>query len=216
MRRLLRAYLGLAGVAAGCALFPASVVAQGGVRLIPQLGLYVPLSDLGRASSGSQVLEIGKKESTLGLGLALELAARRRLSYRLNAAYGTKSDIPVSGVGCEDCQLRSTVAALTGSLVWRPLPTLLVVQPYLQLGGGLKRYDFDEEDARAEGLEAFSSDANELTGHLGAGIELSLLGMRAIIELSDFVNGFDLPGGAEAEGETQHDFFFVLGLSLGG
>lgn len=201
----------LAGAA--LATHPSPAFAQGGIRLIPQVGLYAPVSDLGRASSTEGAVEIGERESTLGFGLALELAARRTVSFRLNGVYGTESEVPVDGPGCADCTARSTVAAVTGSAVFRPLPNLIVVQPYLQAGGGLKRYDFDEDDAQAEGVDAFVSDQNELTGHLGVGLEFNLLGFRALLELSDFISGFDAEGG---EGETQHDFFLTVGIALGG
>ena len=209
----------------GCVLAAAAVVtaaplraaAQGGVRLIPQVGLYVPLSDLGRVQSGGDAVDVAKVESTLGLGLAVEFSPRRTWSFRINGVYGTESDVPVSGVGCPNCEARSTVAVVTGSAVFRPLPNLILVQPYLQGGAGLKRYDFDEDDARAEGLEALLSDQNELTGQLGAGIEMSAGFARLLFEVSDFISGFDLGGDdVEAEGETQHDFFVTIGIALGG
>lgn len=203
----------LALAAAVLSLGPPAASAQGGVRVIPQVGLYAPVSDLGQASSTDGAVEIGERESTLGFGLALELGARNTVSFRLNGVYGTESEVPVDGTGCTDCTGRGTVAALTGSVVFRPIPNLIVVQPYLQAGGGLKRFDFDEDAAQAEGWDAFLSDQNELTGQLGVGVELNLLGFRALVELSDFVSGFDTEGG---EGETQHDFFLTVGIALGG
>ena len=202
-------------ILAGAAV-PAALQAQGGMRVIPQVGLYVPLSDLGRVQSGSTAVEIAKKESTLGLGLSLELGARDPWSFRINGVYGTESDVPISRVGCTDCAARSTVAVVTGSVVVRPLPNLLVVRPYLQGGAGLKRYDFDEDDAREEGLDAFVNDQNELTGHLGVGAEVNL-GLRLLVEISDFISGFDVGSDTlGGEGETQHDFFITIGLPLGG
>lgn len=200
-------------VATALAVQPRDALAQGSLRLIPQVGLYAPVSDLGRASSTAGAVEIGERESTLGFGLALELGARNTVSFRLNGAYGTESEVPLDGTGCTDCTARGTVAALTGAVVLRPIPNLIVVQPYLQAGGGLKRFNFDEEAAQAEGWDAFLSDQNELTGQLGVGVELNLLGFRTLIELSDFVSGFDTEGG---EGETQHDFFLTVGIALGG
>ncbi len=79
-------------------IVPAAASAQGGVRLIPQVGLYAPVSDLGSASSVDGAVEIGERESTLGFGLALELGARNTVSFRLNGVYGTESEVPVDGV----------------------------------------------------------------------------------------------------------------------
>lgn len=203
------AALSLAGLAA-----PPEVSAQ--VRLIPQAGLYVPVSDLGRVGSGSEAVEIADGESTLGLGLSLELGAARALSFRVNGVYGTGSDVPVGGIGCPDCSVRSTVALLTGSVVLRPLPELVILRPYLQAGAGLKRYDFDEDDLDDEGLDAFLSDQNELTGQLGVGVELDAGFGRLLFEVSDFVSGFDLGDDDSAEENTQHDFFVTVGLAIGG
>lgn len=194
---------------------PAQAAAQ--MRLIGQVGLYVPLSDLGQVQSGGDAVEIADREGTLGFGLALELGARQTWSFRVNGVYGTESGVPVSGVGCTDCKARSTVAALTGTAVFRPLPNLIVVQPYLQAGGGLKRYDFDDDDLRAEGFDAFLSDQNKLAGHLGVGAEVNAGLVRLLFEVSDFISGIDLGGDdAVAEEETQHDFLITIGVSIGG
>jgi hypothetical protein len=125
--------------------------------------------------------------------------------------------VPVLGFGCADCAARSTVAVLTGSVVVRPVPSLILVRPYLQGGLGLKRYDFDEDDLRAEGLDAFLNDQNKLTGQLGVGTELNLALIRLFVEVTDFISGFDVGSGASEEaGEMQHDFFISVGLPLGG
>lgn len=208
-----------AALACAAALVPAAAAAQGGTRIIPQVGLYVPLADPGQVESGSQAVDIAKMESTLGLGLAIEFGARETLSFRVNGVYGTASDVPVSAVSCAGCEARSTVAVVTGSVVLRPLPSIIVAQPYLQGGLGLKRYDFDEEDARAEEWSAFLSDQNKLTGQLGAGVEVNVLFATLLVEVSDFISGFDIGGEEEDEdlgGDTQHDFFVTVGLAIGG
>ena len=191
--------------------------AAGQLRLIPQVGLYVPMKDLGRVQNASGAADIAKKEGTLGLGLALELGNSQGTSYRVNAVYGTSSDVPVTTAGCTTCAARSTVAAATVSVVMRPLPTIILVRPYLQAGAGLKRYDFDEEDARAERLDAFVNDQNKLTGQLGIGFEVNLALVRLFVEISDFINKVDVGAeGAEQDGELQHDFFITVGLPIGG
>jgi hypothetical protein len=191
--------------------------AAGQLRLIPQAGLYVPMTDLGRVQNAAGAADIAKKESTLGLGLSLELGNSQATSYRLNGMYGTSSDVPVSRAGCTTCAARSTVAVVTGSVVMRPLPTIILVRPYLQVGAGLKRYDFDEEDARAEGLDAFVNDQNQLTGQLGIGFELNVALLRVFLEVSDFISRVDVGAeDAEQEGDLQHDFIITIGLPIGG
>jgi hypothetical protein len=206
---------GVVALSGALAVMPDDAVGQ--LRLIPAVGLYVPMTDLGRVQNASGAADIAKKESTLGLGLSVELGDSQGTSYRLNGIYGTSSDVPVSRAGCTTCAARNTVAAVTASVVMRPLPTIILVRPYLQAGAGLKRYNFDEEDARAEGLDAFVNDQNKLTGQLGVGFELNIMVLRLFVELSDLISKVDVGGeGAEQEGNLQHDFFVTVGLPLGG
>lgn len=198
-----------------CVAVPASSSAQ--IRLVPQVGLYAPLADLGtvRSTSAGEAVDIGKKSSTFALGLGLELGNRANaVAFRGNVAYASSSDVPFTSVGCADCESRSTLTALTATLVLRPLPNLIVVQPYFLAGGGVKRYDFKEEDLRAEGLDALVSDQTKGTAHLGVGAEFSLGGLRLLVELSDYLSSFDLD--AEGDEELQNDFFLTVGLPLGG
>jgi len=191
--------------------------AQGGVRLIPQVGLYVPLRDLGTVGSGGNAVDVARKESTLGLGLSVEFAARQRVSFRVNGVYGTESGVPIGDIGCTACEARSTVTVLTGSVVARPIPNLLIIQPYLQAGAGIKRYDFDDDAARQEGFGAFVSDQNVFTGQLGLGLELNVGLGRLLFELSDFISGVEL-GSDQLSGDSklQHDMFLTIGFAIGG
>lgn len=176
-------------------------------RLLPQLGMYAPASELPPLGEAT---EFGKRQSTLALGLAIELGP----SLRVGVLHGTGGDIPFDAVGCEDCTARSTVSSLTATLVVRPLPRLAMVQPFLLLGGGVKRYDFDREDLQNEGVNAALSDANDVTGHLGLGAELSLGGFRLLVELQDLVSNFD-PDVEGVDASFQHDLFLTVGLPLG-
>jgi hypothetical protein len=197
------------------ALSAAAAGAQ--VRLIPQAGLYVPVTDLGTVGSGSSAVDVAKKESTLALGATLEFGSKKSLGFRINGIYGGSSNIPVTSIGCTSCEARSSVAALTGSIVLRPLPTIILVRPYLQAGGGIKVYNFDEDQAREQGVASNVGDQKKLAGHLGVGTDLNLGLARFVIDLSDYVSGFDLGSGSSTtHGDTQHDFFFTVGLSIGG
>ena len=198
----------------GSVLAPSSP-ASAQIRLIPQVGLYVPQNDLGRVDGGSEAVDVAKKESTLGYGASLELGASGMLGLRIGGVYGSQSDVAVSGVGCSGCAARSTVIALTGALVLRPLPSLPLLQPYLLGGAGVRRYDFDLEGAQLQDLEDVLNQ-NKLTWHLGVGSEIDLGLVRLIAEVSDYFGEFDLgtDGGAQA-GEKQHDFFVTVGLIIG-
>lgn len=188
---------------------PAGLSAQG-ARIIPWVGLYAPTSDLGSVTGGEGVsgaVDFGEKESSLAFGAALELGERdQMLGFRIGAAYATESEVPIDGVGCTDCA-RSTLLTGTADLVFRPLPRLLVVQPYALGGAGLKRYSFDFD----QGVGTLADDQSKFTGHVGVGAQLSLAILNLNVEISDYVSGIDLGQDGE-DGDTQHDLFFTLGL----
>ena len=180
------------------------------LRFIPQAGLYAPVSDLGEVDTGSEIWELGKRESSLAYGLGIELGGEGVASLRLGAVYGSESEVPIDGVGCTGaaCTLRSTVLTGTAALIVRPIPGLAVVKPYLVLGGGLKRYDFDFQN---EGFGDLFGDESEATGRLGLGLGFDLGAAGIRLEVSDYFNG-----AVFSNGDTQHDFIVTLGLSIGG
>jgi hypothetical protein len=175
------------------------------LRLVPQVGLYAPASEL---PSLDDAREFGKRESSLAYGLALELGP----GLRLAVLHGSEGSIPISGVGCVDCDARSTVTSATATLVVRPLPEIAFLQPFVLLGGGVKRYDFTREDLEDEGLRRVLTDTNDATAHLGLGVQIALGGFTALVELQDLVSNFSAEG---VDSRFQHDLFLTLGLALG-
>jgi len=197
-------------LAAATALFSATP-AEAQVRLIPQVGLYAPVTDLNPGLGGAQ--EIGKKESTLALGLALDTRSSSVFGVRLGGMYGSSSDVPIRGVGCDLCEARSSVLALTGAVVIRPLPGLPLLRPYGLLGAGGKWYNF-EAPAGEDELQDLLDTAPRLAFQVGAGVELNLGVISLNLELSDYVSSYEVEGlGSGAE--RQHDMVFSVGLVLG-
>ena len=190
---------------------PAPSSAQ--IRLIPSVGVYTPFSDL---PSPSQALAVGKKESTLAFGVAAEIGTPDKVSLRVNLLRATDSKVPVSSFGCDNDCARSTVTTATGALVLRPLPRIVLVQPFLLAGGGVKRYDYTRQDFSDEGLKSLFSDKNLLTGHLGIGAEVGLGPLHLTAELSDLLSRFDSEQAGSGSNGLQHDVFLTLGLVIGG
>jgi hypothetical protein len=195
--------------------FPGAILAQGGLRILPQVGLYAPLTDLTAVTdSGENLFEAGKKSSTVALGLAVEVG-----SLRAQMAYATASDVPIGGVGCTNCDARSTLLTATVGVVVRPLPQILFVNPYFVLGAGFKRYDFDPGDLTENGgWSSVLKDQTQFAGQIGAGIELTLLGLAPRIELSAYLSRFEPGEGPEGteESDFQTDLFMMLAIPLGG
>lgn len=198
---IIRLFAALALLAAAPSLLSAQV------RVVPQIGLWAPLSDL---PSAGDAREVGERESTVAVGLGIGLGSADGTSFRVTALHGTDIEVPVDEVGCTECA-RSSVTALTGTVVLRPVD-LVVVRPYVLLGAGLRRLDFEREDLDQEGYDALFSDENDLAGHVGLGAELGLPLFDVTVELSDVVSSFEGPGG---ESEVQHDLFLMLGLVIG-
>lgn len=202
------AFLPAAAAALGLTLLAAP--ADGQLRIIPQVGLYAPVSDLGTGFDGA--VDIGKQESTLALGAALDFRGESSLGFRVGGVYATASDVPVGGVGCTDCEARNTVLALTGTAVIRPTPMLGILRPYALAGAGGKWYNFSVPSGEDE-LEELLEDSSQLAFQLGAGVEFDLRVLRFNVELSDYISSFEAGDGSS---ERQHDMVLSLGLILGG
>jgi hypothetical protein len=189
-------------------LLPSAGEAQ--VRLIPQAGLYAAVTDLGTVDSSEGALNVGEQESSLALGLTLDFGSDGPLGFRLSGIYGTDSEVPVGGIGCTgaDCKLRSTLLGLSAGAVLRPFPAGFPLRPYVLAGGGIKRYSFDFGSDSP--LQDALGDESVATGVLGVGVDWNLAILKGNVEITDYLSGSVVDGG-----DTQHDFFFMVGLILG-
>jgi len=203
-----RTIVSFAALLVGILLLPAPGSAQ--TRIIPQVGAYASVSDLGTVDSADEILTVGEHETSLAFGLTLEFASDNSLGFRLTGLYGTDSEIPVEGIGCTGsaCELRSTLLGVSGSIVLRLLPTGSPLRPYLLGGAGIKRYDF--EFTTGSQLEDAFGDESKATGVLGLGFDWNLGILKGNLELTSYLSGSVLE-----DGEGQHDFFLTLGLIFG-
>ena len=193
------------------------------ISLMPVAGLYTPLSDLldARDDEGMPILEAGRKSSTLALGLAAELGMPdASVGGRIHLGYATSSDVPVGGVGCEDCELRSTLLTATAGVIFRPLPALAILRPHFVVGGGVKRYDFDREDLEREGWEGVLRNQTRPTVHLAAGGTLQLGIVAPRFELGAFISRIEGVSGGESSltsrDDLQTDLFLTVAIPLVG
>jgi hypothetical protein len=175
--------------------------------LNPRIGLYAPLSNLGDASIGSTVETFEMQNSfAVGLGAELILPALP-FGIRANLDYATNTSVDIEDGTLGDGP-NASLLALVGDLVFRPLPSLVVVEPYLFAGGGLKQYDFDTSDAFAG-----NDSESDPTLHLGGGLDFGLGPFGFNAEVGDYISWFELTEGAGSE--TQHDVFVTAGFSIG-
>ena len=177
--------------------------AQGRLAVTPLIGGYIPGNDVQELADEAEQITIDK-EAALGLGLNVEFGwLRGSLAYAsgatLNAEDGASPELE-GEIG------EGSVLAIAGDVVLRPLPRLIVVQPYLLGGVGLKRTDYDWN---AEGVDAFPEDHSDVTLHVGVGADVRLGSVGLVVEVSDFISkqGDDDFG--------RHDAFGMLGLKFG-
>lgn len=185
-------------------------------ELIPQIGFFSPLASLGTAEDeGGISFDLGERERGFAYGLAVQFGGIVPVGVRGSVLFGTGSDVPVTGPGCPEgeCTLENNLRLLTGALIIRPFPTLVVIRPYALAGGGWKRYGFDEAEAEALGLDPALEDHTHTAWQIGLGTELGLGAAAVVVELNDFISGFDVADDL-GEGKTQHDIFLTVGLRL--
>lgn len=194
-------------VMAGWAL-PAAAQAPGfDLKLNPRIGLYTPLTDLTEAEGTAG--EALKLDNSLAIGLGVELnIGALPFGIRANLDYATSSSVDFEDGSLGESN-EATLLALVGDLVFRPLPRLVVLQPYLFAGGGIKQYDFTWETAGTE----FVGNESDPTIHLGGGLDFGLGPLSLNAEIGDYISWFK-PDGATGS-EMQHDLFLMVGFSIG-
>lgn len=201
------------GIAAACLLAttaPLQAQAPGiDVRLNPRIGLYQPLSDLGEAQAAATTTAAELSGSlALGLGVEIDLMLLP-VGVRFNLDYATGSEVQYADDGVTtDPGVETTLLAVVGDVMFRPLPKLILVQPYLFAGAGLKQYDFETSTATAETFQ----DEGDFTLHLGGGFDVGLGPLALNAELGDYISWFELQ---DADSEMQHDLFVTVGFSIG-
>ena len=200
-------------ILAALVLLPAPAEAQ--FRILPSAGLYSPLSDLTeiRDNDGETVIEAGRKASTLALGLGAEVHA-----FRLQLHYATSSDVPFSGVGCESCELRSTLLTATAGILLRPFPDLVIIEPHFLIGGGVKRYGFDRDDLEDESWGEVLRNQTQPTLHLAVGSTVHLGILHPQVELGAYLSRVDGVSNSNfsSDDDFQTDLFLTVAIPIFG
>ena len=187
------------------------------VQLVPKVGFYSPAADLEAAADAAGEI-VDDRGGSLALGLALDMGLPLApLNLRVGFDYVTASEFTYADTTGADVETsgEQTMLAIAGDVILRPIPRLLIVQPYLLAGAGVKRYDFSFADA-ADGSDvedAFPESETDFTLHAGIGLDASIGPVALIAELSDYVSWYEAEG---AEGsEMQHDLFIMAGVRVG-
>jgi hypothetical protein len=186
-------------MAAGALLIPAAANAQG-ISVTPAVGVYIPASDLYNLRDEAQQITVDK-EGAFALGLNIEAGILRG-----TIAYASGAQLNERGVQNQDDIGDGQLLAVAADLVLRPIPRLIIVQPYIIAGAGLRREDYDYND---DGIgNALPSDQSDFAFHAGLGLDVSLGGLGLTAEITDFITQ------DEDDKWDQHDAFAFVGLKF--
>jgi len=182
------------------------------VQVVPRAGVFVSGSSLGEVREGTEAIK-ADLEGGLGVGLGIEFGMPLSpFGFRAGFDYATDSKISASGINEASGEAGAKLLAVAGDLVFRPLPRLLVVQPYLLAGAGVKRYDFEVSELNEGVRDVFSESQTDFALHGGAGLDVSLGAIALRAEVSDYVSWFELGSGSEKQ--MQNDVFATVGLRI--
>lgn len=188
-------------LAAGLAGLAAPAHAQL-LEIRPKVGAFAPASDLGSWDGNVQHLQ-----GSLALGLAAELKLPVLPRLRVGFDYATNTKVSVKGGIGQPGSGGVTMLALTGDLVFRKSTGLL--QPYLLVGGGIKRYNVSQSQL-TNTKTYLDNNQSDPTGQVGLGLDFSLGPLGLSVEASDYISRFDVNG----VNKLQHDIFTMLGVKL--
>jgi hypothetical protein len=202
------------------------------LKVIPTVGWYDPTQDLRpspeagssewtRMTAGPTIglhAELGLPLPVVGLRAGLmyaasDLAVRRFAGWERcgeSCRRATYDADPITG---------SRILIAVGDLVLRG-PHFRAVQPYLLAGGGIRHYDFGQEELVGEFATAYADDETQRIGHLGLGIDLGVGRYRFILEANDYIGEF-APGRTDASapryargGKKQNDVAITAGFRI--
>ncbi len=183
-------------------------------RLIPQIGMYSSVGDPSSIRGVSGAYEIGRHDSSRALGLVAQFGGRSGLGFRVGGLFVNDIGGPLQPSGCDACAAEADLISGYGALLIRPFGNLFFMAPYIVAGAGAQRFQTDGEGIWDQ-VARLGDDRSDWIGVLGVGSELDFGGAQILIELTDHLrrSKVRLPG---QDRERIHDFFFTVGVALGG
>lgn len=179
---------------------PATASAQL-VKITPKIGGHFSSSSVStiRDDAGGAFSLEQKSVSSFALGANVELGAPGLpLGLRGDVLFATNSEATLDAD-----ELESTLTAVSGSLVLRPLSVLPFVDPYLLGGAGFTSTGYDATRFQGE----LPTDRT-FALHTGVGTDVSLGGTRLQVEATDYITGIGI------DLDPRHDIFVTAGLGF--
>lgn len=172
-----------------------------GIAISPLVGVYSQANSLDQLRKNANTLSI-KRESALALGGNVEIGfLRASVNYVSGATINAKSGSPsITGdVG------KGKILMGAADAVIRPIPRLIVFQPYALAGLGFKKFDYDINDTNFGNIKKSTA-----AFHAGIGADLMFAGVGVVAEVTDYIS----QGQQDASGDKQlqHDAYGMVGL----
>ncbi len=174
------------------------------VSIAPDVGVYIPTTELVAAASGEQF----KQEIGLSFGGRFGLWFSDRVGLQLTGTY-VPSDLTYSFSGVEASE-KANLWFGTGRLSVAVIP---VTSPlYMVLSGGVSLVGRSGE--AYDGVE----DKSDVGGVAGATVGFNLGGISLFVSADDNIYKASFSGATAIESKTQHDVnvSFGLGVPIGG
>lgn len=181
------------------ALATAPAAAQS-ITLSPNIGLYIPTTELARAAGGQEF----KQEISLLVGGRLGIGFGQRIGLALTADY-SPSELRFNAGGPEE-RTPGSVLSGTTRLTFSVLPAASPVIFLLNGGGSVIRRSGEAFDDQL--------DRTDFGGVVGATLGLRLGGLGVYVSADDYIYNASYTGSTVTEEVRQHDVHLSFGLGV--
>jgi hypothetical protein len=180
-------------------------LAAQGISFAPNIGVYIPTSELVRAASGEEF----KQEMSLTLGARLGVSLSQRLGLEFTGAYAP-SDLKVSAAGVGDQNADANIFTGSGRLSYQLVPYTSPVA--FVITGGLGVIN------RSGDFYSNVENKTDIGGTFGASARFrlgSLLRLQLSAEDYIYKPRAEIPGfGPADEKKTQNDIHLSIGIGI--
>lgn len=176
-----------------------------GLSFAPNIGVYIPTTELVRAASGEEF----KQEMSITLGGRLGVALSQRLGLEFTGAYAP-SDLKVSASGLGDQNQNANIFTGSGRVSLQLVPYTSPIAFVVTGGIGVIN--------RSGDFYANVANKTDIGGTLGASARFrlgSLLRLQVSAEDYIYKPKAEIPGfGPSAEQRTQNDIHLSVGIGI--
>jgi opacity protein-like surface antigen len=175
------------------------------IYISPLVGGYTQANSLDQLRTNADNISI-KRQTALTLGGNLELGfLRASVNYVSGATVQQKSGVNFSTTG--DIGKGKILMGAVDAVI-RPIPRIVVFQPYALAGIGFKKFDYDISSTSLQSVKNNSTAAF----HAGLGADLMFAGVGVLAEVTDYISkGLEDASGKK---QLQHDAYGMVGLRL--